>query len=662
VTLDGVFIGSNTNALLNSFDVERLEILRGPQGVLFGRNTTAGLISIIRTRPERGQDFSLRTSADFGSYGQRDGRAVVLAPIGDRAAFKLSGYALKDDGYYKNTFLDRDAGGRDIKSGLIGLALWPTDNLDLWVSYERLEDQSDLGATRNMASTPGLGLPCAFGDCFNESLTSENLRDIQSDRVPISDAVLDALTFEANLDAGPGVLTYVFGLRDSDEFRVTDADASRFPILWFEREQTEKQTSHELRFFTDAIPRTALTLGVFYFEQEIENTTRNRDLFPFLGSIGATGPLSFSPDFYTGSNQVQETTAQAVFASVDYALTEQLTLNLGGRYSNEEKSFRARDALPLSQFGGFGTIFLQVAPGVRVPFPGAGYGAFVSGDDSWGEFTPRVGLQYEIDERKMVYASYSRGFKSGGYNIRYDTTVPGAAAGVPSYDPETVSTYEAGFKSELFDRRLRLNGAVYYNDYQDKQEQVIAPNPATGGLTSITIISNASAVKGMGAEFELQAVVSEELTISASGGYNDIEYDSFSADIDRDFNATSVVITDNSDLKLVRAPEFTLSLRGDYVRPIGAGELRANASYRYVDEYFLDIRNDPRGRVKPFGTLDANIGYGVDVLGGRASATLFGRNLTDETRLNSFFQIATVSALGGVNRPRVFGVELRYEY
>lgn len=660
VTLDGIFIGSNTNALLNSFDVARLEILRGPQGVLFGRNTTAGLLSITRTRPQRDDPFGARASLTISERGGVDGRATVSGTIGRHLGLKLSGYTLNDDGDYRNTFLDRDASGRKIRSGLIGARVWFTDTLDLWVSYERFQDQSDLGAVRNLAANAGQGLACVFGDCFDESLTSGRLRNIESDRVPISDAELDAITAEANWQTGLGTFTYLFGYRNSDELRYTDADGSRFPILWFQRAQDEKQTSHELRLFTDRIAGVGLTLGGFVFDQTIANTTSNRDLFPFLGSIGATGPLTFSPDFFTGSNQLQKTRARAVFASADISITEALTLNLGGRYSYERKSFRARDALPLGQFGGFGTIFLQVAPGVRIPFEGAGFGPFSNGRDSFKEFTPKVGVQYKAGDDAMLYANWSRGFKSGGFNIRFDTTAQAAGDNrVPSYDPEIVDTYEIGAKTEFADKRVRLNGAIYYNDYKDKQEQIIAPNPATGGLTSITIIQNAATVEGYGAELELAAQVTEALTLSASGGYNKIKYKRFFADIDRDNNGNTVIVTDNSDLKLVRSPEFTAAVAGDLRQPLGPGFLLLNASYRWLDDYFLDVRNDPRGKVEAFGILDVNVGYEFDIGGARLTATLFARNLADVTRLNSFFQIATVAALGGVNRPRTIGGELK---
>lgn len=663
VTLDGIFIGSNTNALLNSFDVARLEILRGPQGVLFGRNTTAGLISIVRTRPQRDDDVGLRASVTVQERGGVDGRATLSGTLGRHLGFKLSGYTLNDDGDYRNTLLDRDAGGRKIRSGLIGARVWLTDTLDIWASYERFQDQSDLGAVRNLAANPGQGLACAFGDCFNVALNSGRLRDIESDRIPISDAELDAITVEANWDAGFGTFTYLYGYRNSDELRFTDADGSRFPILWFQRAQDEKQNSHELRLFTDRVAGVGLTVGGYLFNQTIENTTSNRDLFPFLGSIGATGPLTFSPDFFTGSNQLQKARARAVFASADINLTEQLTLNLGGRYSYERKSFRARDALPLSQFGGFGTIFLQVAPGVRIPFSGAGFGPFSEGRDSFKEFTPKVGAQYRPTDDLMLYGSWSRGFKSGGFNIRFDTTAQAAGDNrVPAYDPEIVDTYEIGAKTEFMDRRIRLNGAIYYNDYTDKQEQIIAPNPATGGLTSITIIQNAATVEGYGAEVELAAQITDALTLSASGAYNKIKYKSFFADIDRDNNGNTVIVTDNSDLKLVRAPRFTFAAVADLRQPLGPGHLLANASYRWLDDYFLDVRNDPRGKVEAFGIADFNLGYEFDLGGTRLTATAFVRNAFDVTRLNSFFQIATVAALGGVNRPRTFGGELKIAF
>lgn len=663
VMVDGVFLGTNSYGLLNTLDVQSVEILRGPQGVLFGRNTTGGLINLSRTRPERDK-LEVRALGRLGSFAQRDASVILLAPLGQYAAVKLSGFLTRDDGFYRNTAqANRRAGGRDILSGLAGVRLFPTDDSSVYVQYERIRDRSEIGVTANVA-TPGQGvIACdAFRLCLGVGSNDRRLRDVAFNGINSNRADLDAVTIQADAATAIGTITSITGWRTSHEFRGTDADSTVLTILDpFTRIQTERQFSQELRLNSDTlIPRTNLVAGVYYFRQQLTNETQNRGLFPFLGSIGALGPLRPTPDYYTGSNQIQRGYSMAGFASADIEIVDRLRLSLGGRYTIEKKDFSARD----SGFGpgrGFGTIGLQVAPGVIIfPFPpGAGFpAAFLQGRREWKQFTPRVGLDWRPTQNLLVYGSWSRGFKSGGFNGRFDTTVPGAAAvPIPAFDPEVVDTYEGGFKATLLERRLLLNGAVFYNKYRDKQEQIILPNPNDGGLTTVTVITNAATVTGKGFELEATARPTDIISLRVGASYNDISYDRFVADIGRPGGRT-----DNSDLRLVRAPKWTLAGGASFDAPVGPGSANGNVNVRYIDGYFLNVPNDPGGFVRAYALVDAAIGYELPVGGARVSLSVFGRNLTEVTRLNSYFRIGPVATIAGVSPPRRFGVELRVTY
>jgi iron complex outermembrane receptor protein len=242
-----------------------------------------------------------------------------------------------------------------------------------------------------------------------------------------------------------------------------------------------------------------------------------------------------------------------------------------------------------------------------------------------------------------LYAIYSEGFRSGGYNARNSS-----AEDIGPYDPEYVNQYETGMKSDLLDQRLRLNLAAFYTDYQDKQEEIIIPNP---GTASTTLVRNAATVTISGFEAEATWVATEALLFNANLGYLDGSYDDFDADLGNG------VVTDNSNLNLRRLPEYTGGVNATYTMQIGPGTASAYTAYRYTDEYWVEAANDPRGLVDSRGVIDVTLSYEWEWTAGRlVKLTAFGRDITDEQDYNSLISIPTLLAFSAVGGGEQYGV------
>jgi iron complex outermembrane receptor protein len=320
---------------------------------------------------------------------------------------------------------------------------------------------------------------------------------------------------------------------------------------------------------------------------------------------------------------------------MDWEITENWILTAGLRYTYEEKDFVAGQAY-LSN---------EARQRLRV-FP-AGYADL---DNDWNETSPKVGLTYKINDDSMVYVSYSEGFKSGGF---FGVNQNISDFERDQYDPEFAKNIEVGYKSQHFDDRLRLNITYFRNDFEDKQESIVALDASTGTVASK--FDNAGSVIYEGWELETQFVVNQYLRLFLNYGYLDAEYDEFETDINPNDNVD--LIQDATFLKPRNAPENTLGIGGTVTIPMGNGDLEMFVKYTRIDEVEASLLNLAQARVDERDDLTATIGYYTN----NWSISAFGRNMTDE-RFEVFQPIATLFAAGIVNRPRSYGVEFTYEF
>lgn len=267
----------------------------------------------------------------------------------------------------------------------------------------------------------------------------------------------------------------------------------------------------------------------------------------------------------------------------------------------------------------------------------------------WKKFTPRVALKYDFESGAMLYGAFTRGFNSGGYAGR----APDAST-VGPYDPENISAYEVGFKTELLDRTLRFNVAAFRTKYKDKQEEANVPLPVFPFFG--TAVLNAADARLQGFEMEATAVPTPGLNFSFALGYLDAKYKNFVADI------TELGVTDNSQLKMRRTPKYTVAVGGDYSFAMGPGDMSVGARYRFIDAMELSVANDPNGHVKSGGYLDASLGYAFELGGADVKLSVYGRNLTDTVRQSVFFRTGGFIAFAAANRGREGGVEFTAKF
>ena len=630
VLLDGVYLGTNNGALLNFFDFEAVEVLRGPQGTLFGRNTSGGVINIRRTRPTG--ELGARGRLVVGNYGRLDQQLVLNAPIvEDRLAVKGFYFNNDFDGFFENPTKRRDSGKQKSESFGASFLFTPNDDFDALLTAEHGHDGGEVvvSAFNNNTDLICLRLPVGPGGAL---VRVTGIPEAQCNRRGGDDLYTDfnnrsndtslsrnAVTLEMNWELGEVTLTSVSGFIETKENVFWDVDGTSIDFFSTQRRQNYHQLSQEFRAAGDIGEAVNYVAGVYYFHSEY-TLFQDTALGPFLGGGRST------------QNAAHNAQSYAVFADVDWRLTDRLRLSVGGRYTQDRKK------LANSFVGSFRT----------------------SASDSWQEFTPRVSLDYRFSDDVLAYASCARGYRSGGFNGRSSTAI----SSITPYDPEIVSSYEAGLKTTLFDRRLTFNAAAFHTKYDDKQEEIVVPTPG-GANPQETLVSNAAAATIQGLEFDAVAVPVEGLTLRAALGLLDAEYDSFPSR-----NAQGQPI-DLSTLTLRRTPEITGSISGDYEIPTSFGDFLLSAQYRYIDEYqttisrapgVIPFANDPRGLTDVQHNVEASIGFTREIENGELRFTVFGRNLLDDRGLSSALPVAGLFTFGSPRTPRTYGVEFGFEF
>ena len=665
VFVDGVYLGTSAFNLLDTFDIERLEVLRGPQGTLFGRNTTGGAIQAFRTRPTG--EAGVRARAIFGTANRRDLNAVVNLPsINDTVSFKFSGYMQQDDGLWENP-AGGATGARD-RWGLTGTVLIKTGPGELLITYDHFRDDSELvpyfargirtndllpfrltGTPRVPAVvTPGFGpdLLCLRGtpalDCDNPADRRSRVTDPH-----FQNSQLDALTINGNFQLSDRfTLETILGWRQSTEDVFIDFDGTQRTVFNAFRSQDFDQMSAEARIVS-ALPGPIQFVGSQYrLRQAIKLD---------LAMTGAPVPLGTT--FLNGSGDEDSHRAEttALFAQADWNIAQDLTLTLGGRASWDRKRISTTFFGPALPPTAPYSILDGVLPGRPVTSSG-------SASARWFEFTPRVALNWKPVDDVLLYASYSRGYNAGGFSARAGTV----ADVTTPFNPEFINAYELGAKADLLAGRLRLNGALFWNDYSDKQEEVIEPAPAPA-ITSTTV-RNASNARIRGVELEMNAAPVDWFRLDASVGYLDARYVDFAtfASTNQFISvppqpAGTLIAADFSPNRLRRAPEWTASISPTFSWSLGSVDLAINGLARYTDSQFVEVLNSRRGLIPATWLFDA---AATLTFGGpqnnRYRVIFFGRNLSDQQPIASFTN--AVVDFSTISPGRTWGVELTVDF
>ncbi len=643
VVVDGIFLGANSGSLLRSIDLNSVEVLRGPQGTLFGRNTIGGLINITRTQPTGELGAKIRAGVeDYDTYYVD---AVLNFGITDSLAAKITlGKRDQGEGYYDNVTTGEDGEGEvDYETYGINLLWDASDDLEFEFTYQKEETDQDTPPLLNTGQERHL-FCYAYGYCSpsqDEPITGDRLEWAgqglkpsaapatrndpfhvldPEDVVPVAlDASFDtdAWSFETRWNVSESYsIDYLYGHWESDEEIVSNWDGTPELLYGTNRPASYDQDSHELRLTYDAGGKLTFVSGLYYWDSSYDI-----DLNSWV-SFNANFPGQLL-DVYNYTEQTTE--SRAVFFEGDYALTEALTLTLGGRYTEDEKESK--------QYGATNTI---TPPFTDHP------------DEDWDEFTPRVGARYAFSDDVMVFATYSAGYRSGGFNGR---VINGAIEEARDpYDPETVDNYELGIKSEWLDNRLRVNANLFYMEYDDKQEELQLPSPGLTGQK--TVVTNAASATIQGVEVDVQAYVTERLSLRANIGYLDTEYDDF------EYTGLDGGTVDLSDLDFRRAPDWTGSLDATYEWEMGGGTAWIRGAYHYIGEHFVDVTNSPELENDGQHLVDASINYSKNAF----TFSIFGRNLTDEDGYTHGYNVAGVWSYASTRPPLTYGAEVVYNF
>jgi iron complex outermembrane receptor protein len=642
VFVDGVYFGANIGgALFDTLDIESIEVLRGPQGTLFGRNVTGGAILINTKKPGDTLEVSFRTSFEGGGESLNSYyMGTVGGPLGETVSARITAYTNQDNGWFKNLHTGKAFGDLDVRMVRPVLVWEPTDDLSLVLRYQYDSIDGDGPAAQN--HTNGFGAPNAAAnfdrDSHDFSINHEGKRE--------NEAHFFAAQADWDVGFGDGTITNIFGWRDSKTFSSVDLDASPLELMNAQAWSNYRQWSNELRYTGRFLERLNATTGVYYFSNKINYNEHRSLLTDAIAASGLPFPPGTDVSQFGGGNYDVETLG--LFLSLDYDLTSHLTLTAGARYTRDKRE---------------GEIALIPTSSPLAPLPSCN---IVEGPDcefdfideeTWHSWSPKLGATYYISGEANVYGHWTRGFRSGGYNLR--NLSPDHSPG--PYDEEMIDSFEAGFK--VTKDRGRLYGAVFYNMIDDMQREINFPDPALG---IVQLIDNTADVETYGFELDGLFAIAENLFLTGSVGYVNPEYTKVKADLNRDGDLD----VKDLDLELPRAAKWTYSV--GLTHDTGAaswGRMTSRISYAYRDKsYFTD---DNRGYILEQNILDA----GIDIIpaNGRFSIGLYGKNLLDEVKHGGDSQLPiTLGApplsapLGGTFSPlakgRIFGVQLTYRH
>ncbi|HLS81269.1 MAG TPA: TonB-dependent receptor [Steroidobacter sp.] len=596
--VDEVYLGVTFGVVLDMFDLEGVEILRGPQGLLFGRNVTGGAVLVRTKRPT--QEFT----ADFKAAVETGPEYILGGSIGGAItpslAAKLTAYYKNDDGYFDNVVTgDSDYGAERTVFVRPSFLLTPTDNSEFLLRLEHGETTGDGGVVQNTD----------FYKDFDTGVGSQGSVDIQWDQVFL----------EANWDVafGNGKITNIFGWRDLEHSGYTDVDGQQALLFHGGIRTLQEQFSNELRYSGSPLQAVDLTTGLFYFTQDIlyreERTLANGALQSTLGG---------DQDHWTW----------AAFAAADVAVSDALTLNLGVRYTKEHKEAQVATFNALQSPCSFATN--------ECTFD-------FRDEQSWENWIPKVGFEWRPLDDVLLYSFWTKGVRSGGYNFR--NVNPLVAAG-PTKE-EKQDSFEFGIKSDLADHRLRLNVAAFYNDIADLQREVVTVDPVAGVAQ---VIRNSADARIRGVEVEATFAPIDALAFSAAVGYTDAEY----TRIHMDLTADGVIDAADKALELPRVSPWTYNAAVTYALDLGSlGATAWRVQYSHRDESpFTDSNSTFLSEVD---LLDASVSYTPP--GGRFKISLYGRNLTDEDYEGAVTPLpfGTVRYL---SKGRRYGVETSFSF
>jgi iron complex outermembrane recepter protein len=683
IYLDEVYLGRASGGALRLNDVSSVQVLRGPQGTLFGRNTVGGAILVVSNKPDT-KATSGKIDIGYGSDDLREAGAVLNLPLADNAALRVSAQGVQQDGYARSTSDPTIEFGKRKEFNIRAqLMAEPSESM-------RFIFAGDFMSQRN-TNVPGVALadtsfgtpPSGLGTLYNGFVapgsptgffTPANLGSLDPIRTGSvgknnDDADVWGLSLTGEIKVADNVdLKLIMSYRDMEANFASDNDGTIHQIAATDDIFDQRQFSQEIQL-SGKNEKLQWIVGVYHFNETANDFNRVSVVPGSYNAVealpvnlpvdpGAPVPCALQnfipipgtpfrappPGFGLGCPfNIANTTVDieldvttnvksqnfAGYGQFTYNFTDALSVTAGLRYTYEKKDFFA-STLNRAVSAKLGGPFFSVNP--------------FSDQESWSEFTPKLGVEYRASDDALFFASYSKGFKSGSFNGR--ATDPAALGSV---NPEFVTAFEAGGKVDLLDRRLRMNGSIFLNKYSDIQLVVTA----TKNNQLINQLLNAAKADIYGGELEVTALPMDGLTLNGSLGYAKSKIKQLDASV----VANSSIRVGNA---LKKTPEWTWSLAAAYVAPLSFGDVSARISYAYKSKFFHDPGNLPQTLEGGYGLLDASLGLKLDAPS--ITLSVYGQNLTDKTYAGTIFQSGGGTTVFYPTRGRQLGIRASYGF
>ncbi|WP_052101184.1 TonB-dependent receptor [Novilysobacter arseniciresistens] len=616
IYMDDVYIARPQGALLDVFDVQRVEVLRGPQGTLYGKNTIGGAIKYIsKGLPRETEGFAEVT---IGNYDQLDVKAAVGGPItgNDAVRARVAVASLNRDGFGENRYNGQPVSDKEILAARAQLGAWISDDLDVQFAFDWMDDQSGVRGARMLA--PNKFVPGA------DPLDSRY--DIRSGMPNVNDTTLSGASATVNWRANDDwAFKYVLARRESDTETNIDFDTLPAKIADVKAFYSDEQTSHELQANYDAGGRSRGVMGIYAFDGEAGGQVLNNFFNLLFGDTQGT--------VYTES--------VAFYADWTFDLTSKLALNVGARYTDEDKN-----AVVFNR--GYTDATYTVPTAVVADFDKT---------INFKNTSPKIALDYQVTPDIMVYGSASRGFKSGGYNIRAQATaVPRSAE---PFDDEVVDSFEIGSKMGFLDQTLFLNLSAFHNKYEDIQLSVFTAYDGDGDGTEESFFgdfTNAGSGTVNGLEVEYQWLPTRNWLVSGNLAWLDAKYD--------EFLYAGANIADEQEF--TNAPDFSGALNLEYRTGLASGgNLSTRLGYSYQSDVVATTEIVRTGALPitqdGYGLVNAGITWDD---AGPWSVTLQGTNLADKEYRTTGYNLNTALGVltGFYGPPRQYSLSVRYDF
>ncbi len=646
VYVDDIYIARLQASSVDLLDLERLEVLRGPQGTLFGRNTIGGAISLVTKNPDF-DDFSMRVRGIVGARNRYDLSAAVNAPLSDNAGVRASVFTRNQDGWGRNVYTGDTFGDVSEIGGRIKLLVEPSDTLTIMLQGDYMTASNSPSHQVLLGFNPQAGItvprpPMFGGPFFRPGVSPTGVPfpmgvgdDRSTDRrdnfasVPSTlDIETGGVSLTVSADLGGVTLKSITGWRAFDEDSFADFDGTGFVMYDNASVLRQDQFSQELQL-SGRVGGVDFLLGGYYFaEDSFNNVTL---------CTGTNQARLVNRCLRSRNNIWLDVESIAAFGELSWDVNDWINVFGGLRWTRETKD-QANDSL-LDNLDAVTTVL----PPIAIPAPGTTRVAlpFTEVSETFSAVTPRFGVNLQVADRVRVYASFAEGFKSGGFNGRPSSQQ------ILSYDPEEARTYEVGMKADFFDRLLRVNAAVFQSDYKNQQLLVFT---AISGLFETR---NAGDSRIRGFELEVDANISEYFALRGTLGHLDAQYRTLSPQV--------AGITLGTPLPLT--PEWTYTISGEYRLPLpDMGELQLRGDWTYRSQVSYQLENDPLERQPGFGLLNLRATWQLP--DERFDIAVFGTNVTDEEFLTNAQDSTSGNgvAFGGIGRPAEWGVEFNMRF